>query len=157
MAAAVAAAVAYIVHEVRHGKGGRVFIRPHWQAALTRKYPPPSLPPLETGEPDLIKTLHQDFTAVTTPAPPPTPAVDAAAAAAAAALPASLSPTRLGAKRASFLLDSPLAGVTAEDLHVPPRAPLRVARSASRASASGTQQPAQDDWAAQLERLEGAL
>ena len=102
----------------------------------------------------MIKTLRQDFTAVTMPAPPPTLA---AAAAAAAALPASLSPTRLGAKRASFLLDSPLAGVTAEDLHVPPRAPLRVARSASRTSASGTQQPAQDDWAAQLERLEGAL
>ena len=97
----------------------------------------------------MIKTLRQDFTAVTMPAPPPTLA---AAAAAAAALPASLSPTRLGAKRASFLLDSPLAGVTAEDLHVPPRAPPKVARAASRAF-SDIQQPAQDDWAEQMERL----
>ena len=127
MVAAAAAAAAYIVHKT----GG--------------------------GAPVLVQRLDRDLAAVTTPAPPPSPLAAVAAAtadAAAAVLPASLlpSPSHHGTKRASFLLDSPLAGVTAEDLHVPPRAPPKVARAASRAF-SDIQQPAQDDWAEQMERL----
>ena len=129
MVAAAAAAAAYIVHK--------------------------------TGTPVIVQRMDQDLASVTTPAPPPSPIAkavaatgDAAAAAAAAVLPASLlpSPTRHGTKRASFLLDSPLAGVTADDLHVPPPAPPRVARAASRAF-SDIQKPGQDDWAEQMERL----
>ena len=171
MAAAAAAAAAWIVHKVSlffppfHVRGAEALI---CQAHSHSPTPPPlpKKPPIETGTPDMVKKLEQDLEAVTTAAPPPTPiaaaaaATDAAAAATAAAtaaaLPASLhpSPPRHGAKRARFLLDSPLAGVTAGDLHVAAQPP-RTACATSHAGADSVEP--QDDWAAQLERLEGAF